>query len=204
LLKNGLTTGRMVSMYPIVYQFKSTMEDYRQMTFFSTFSFRKGQNIVILITWIAGTIAFFLDVAKVISLTQTIHLCALMVAVTMPMLFMSYLVRVHRFKQNGASYRKKTHTVLLGKDEIQYRESGNNHTGVDKWDDIAYAFETKHLFLIFRTPNNAVLLPKRCVSEKQIEQTRYCLKENLGVRFKIRCKVPSKSRKQAESSGTAM
>ncbi|QEY34721.1 YcxB family protein [Caproiciproducens galactitolivorans] len=176
-------------MYPIVYHFKSTLDDYREMTFFSTFSFRKGQNIAILISWIAGTTAFILDLADVIQLTQTIHLCALMVAVTMPMLFVSYLTNVRRFKVNGASYLKKAHTVLLGNDDVQYKESGNIHTGVDKWDDIAYAFETDHLFLLYRTPNSAVLLPKRCVTEKQIEETRICMKEKLGVRFKIRCRI---------------
>ncbi|MCI1965053.1 MAG: YcxB family protein [Oscillospiraceae bacterium] len=191
-------------MYPIVYQFKSTMDDFREMTFFSTFSFRKGQNFAILIAWIAGTAAFLLDLTNVIELTQTIHLCALMVAVTMPMLFVSYLVRVRRFKINGAAYRKKTHTVLLNQDALQYRESGNNHTGTDRWDDLAYAFETSHLFLIFRTPNNAVLLPKRCVTEKQIEETRVCLKENLGVRFKIRCRVKSKGWKRKQNSSTTI
>jgi hypothetical protein len=176
-------------MYPIVYQFQSTMDDYREMSFFSTFSFRKGQNVFLLIAWIVAATAFLLDVTKVIKMTETVHLCALMVAVTMPMLFVSALVNVHRFKVNGAGYRKKTHTILLGKDNVQYRESGNNNTGMDKWDDIAYAFETDHLFLLYRTPNNAVLLPKRTASEKQILETRACLKEKLGVRFKIRCRV---------------
>ncbi len=176
-------------MYPIVYQFKSTMDDYREMSFFSTFSFRKGQNIFLLVAWIAGTTAFLLDVTNVIKLPQTIHLCALMVAVTMPMLFVSALVNVRRFKVNGAAYRKKTHTVLLGKDDVQYKESGNNNTGVDKWDDIAYAFETSHLFLLYRTPNNAVLLPKRSTTEQQVRETRACLKEKLGVRFKVRCRT---------------
>lgn len=185
-------------MYPIVYQFKSTMDDYREMTFFSTFSFRKGQNIAILLTWITGTTAFLLDLAKVIKMTETIHLCALMVAVTMPVLFVSYLTNVRRFKINGADYRKKTHTVLLGKDDIQYKESGNIHTGADKWDDIAYAFETDHLFLLYRTSNNAVLLPKRSTTEKQIEETRVCLQEKLGVRFKIRCRTKPRKKAQTE------
>jgi hypothetical protein len=191
-------------MYPIVYQFKSTMDDYREMTFFSTFSFRRGQNIAILVTWIAGTTAFFLDLAKVIELTETIHLCALMVAVTMPMLFANYVVRVRRFKRDGSSYRKKTHTVLLNKEGMQYRESGNSHTGTDRWADIAYAFETSHLFLIFRTSNNAVLLPKRSATEKQIAETRACLKENLGVRFKIRCRVKSGDRRPHGNSSAAV
>ena len=176
-------------MYPIVYQFRLTVDDYREMTFFSTFSFHRWQNIAILISWITAITAFTLDLAKAIVLSQTIHLCALMVTVTMPMLFVSYLVRIRHFKQSGSSYLKKTHTVLLGKDEVQYRESGNNRTGVDKWDDIAYAIETAHLFLLYRTPNNAVLLPKRGVSEEKIREMRSCLRENLGVRFKIRCRV---------------
>ena len=181
--------GRMAYMYPIVYHFKSTLDDYREMTFFSTFSFRRGQNIVILIIWIAGTAAILLDWAKAIVLTETVHLCALMVAVTMPMLFVSFLVRVRNFKRNGTSYLKKDHTVILRKEDIKYEESGNINTGTDKWDDIAYAFETAHLFLIFRTSNNAVLLPKRSVTEKVVIATRACLKESLGVRFKIRCRV---------------
>lgn len=176
-------------MYPIVYQFKSTMDDYREMSFFSTFSFRKGQNIFLLVAWIAGSTAFLLDVTNVIKLAETVHLAALMVAVTMPMLFVSALVSVRRFKVNGAGYRKKTHTVLLGKEDVQYKESGNINTGVDKWDDMAYAFETKNLFLLYRTPNNAVLLPKRSTTPQQIAETRACLKEKLGVRFKIRCKI---------------
>lgn len=176
-------------MYPIVYQFKSTMDDYREMSFFSTFSFRKNQNIFLLVTWILAATAFLLDVTKVIILAETIHLCALMVTVTMPMLLVSALVNVQRFKVNGAGYRKKTHTVLLGKEDVQYKESGNINTGVDKWDDIAYAFETSHLFLLYRTSNNAVLLPKRSTTEKQNLETRACLKEKLGVRFKVRCKV---------------
>jgi hypothetical protein len=176
-------------MYPIVYQFKSTMDDYREMSFFSTFSFRKGQNIFLLVAWISATTAFLLDVTSVIKLGQTVHLCALMVAVTLPMLFVSALTSVHKFKVNGASYRKKTHTVLLGKDDVQYKESGNTNTGVDTWDDMYAAFETNHLFLLYRTANNAVLLPKRSTTPQQVEETRACLKEKLGVRFKIRCKV---------------
>lgn len=185
-------------MYPIVYHFKSTLDDYREMTFFSTFSFRQGQNIAILITWIAGTATILLEWAKVIVLTETVHLCVLMVAVTMPMLFVSFLVRVRNFKRNGTSYLKKNHTVILRKEDIKYQESGNIRTGTDKWDDIAYAFETKHLFLIYRTSNNAVLLPKRSVTEKVVEDTRVCLKESLGVRFKIRCKVKGCEKKHSK------
>ena len=81
-------------MYPIVYQFRLTVDDYREMTFFSTFSFHRWQNIAILISWITAITAFTLDLAKAIVLSQTIHLCALMVTVTMPMLFVSYLVRI--------------------------------------------------------------------------------------------------------------
>lgn len=189
----------MAYMYPIVYHFKSTLDDYREMTFFSTFSFRQGQNIAILITWIAGTAAFVLDWAKVITLTETVHLCALMVAVTMPMLFVSFLVRVRNFKRNGTSYLKKDHTVILRKEDIKYEESDNTRTGTDKWDDIAYAFETGHLFLIYRTPNNAVLLPKRCVTDKAVEDTRACLKESLGVRFKIRCRVKNSAKQYSNA-----
>ncbi|OCN03376.1 hypothetical protein A7X67_10835 [Clostridium sp. W14A] len=191
-------------MEPIAYQFKLTMDDYREMVFFSTFSFRKGQNIAVLIAWIAGSSAFLLDLAGIIELTETIHLCALMVAVTMPMLFVSALLRVRRFKRDGSAYRKRAHTVLLAKDGMQYRESGNYHTGKDNWDDIAYAFETSHLFMIFRTQNDAVLLPKRGVPEDLIEKTRVCLKEHLGVRFKIHCRAGSKNWKRTGKSGAAM
>lgn len=196
-------TGRMAYMYPIVYHFKSTLDDYREMTFFSTFSFRQGQNIAILITWIAGTTALLLDWAKVIALTETVHMCALMVAVTMPMLFVSFLVRVRKFKRNGTSYLKKSHTVILRKEDLKYEESDNINTGTDKWDDIAYAFETANLFLIYRTPNNAVLLPKRSVTEKVVEDTRACLKENLGVRFKIRCRIKNSEKKRSGAKSPA-
>ena len=176
-------------MYPIVYRFQPSIEDYREMSFYSTFSFRRGQNTILLIAWIASTVSFFLDVSHVIALSETVHVCVLMIMVTLPMLFVSVLANVYRFKRNGSDYRKKVHTVLLGKETVQYEESGNINTGTDKWDDIAYAIETSHLFLLYRTPNNAVLLPKRNVPEQQISETRACLKEKLGVRFKVRCRI---------------
>jgi hypothetical protein len=176
-------------MYPIVYHFKLTVEDYREMSFFSTFSYRKSQNIFLLLAWIASVTAFLLDMTKVITLTQTVHICTLMVTVTLPMLLVSVWMNVRKFKLSQSGHRGKEHTVLLGQDNVQYRESGNSHTGLDKWDDFIYAFETKKLFLLFRTQNNAVLLPKRDVSSRQIEQTRACLKDKFGVRFKIRCKI---------------
>lgn len=175
-------------MYPIVYHFKLKVEDYREMSFFSTFSYRKSQNIFLLVAWVASVVAFLLDVTKVITLTQTIHLCVLMVTVALPMLFVSVLLNVHKFKLNS-EYRKRDHTVLLGKENVQYSEVGKKDTGIDKWEDFAYAFETKHLFMLYRTPNDAVLLPKRDVTRQQIEHTRLCLKEKLGARFKIRCKT---------------
>lgn len=174
-------------MYPIVYKFKLTIDDYREMSFISTFSYRKSQRIALFLAWVAGTTALLLDITQVIKLSQTIHLCALMVAVTVPMLFVSVLASTHKFKVNAD--RKKIHTVLLGKDDVKYSESGNTNTGLDKWDDFAYAFETKNLFLLYRTPNNAVLLPKRQATSQQILETREALKEKLGKRFKIRIRI---------------
>ncbi|MCI1956015.1 MAG: YcxB family protein [Oscillospiraceae bacterium] len=175
--------------YPIVYTFKLTLDDYREMSFFSTFSHRRNQSIVLFFVWIVATAAFFLDVANKIELSETVHLCALMVAVSVPILFFSVWINVHKFKVHGEQYRKKMHTVLLGKDDVRYSESDSRSTGTDQWDDFVYAFETKNMFLLYRTPNNAVLLPKRGVPARQIEETRACLKEKLGAKFKIRCRV---------------
>lgn len=176
-------------MYPIVYKYKPTIDDYREMSFFTNFSHRKSQNIALILAWVLGVTALSLELAKVIKLSETIHLCALMVAVSVPVLFVSVLASVHKFKVHGEQYRKNTHTVLLGKEDVKYSESGNNHTGVDKWDDFVYAFETKHLFLLYRTRTSAVLLPKRDAENQQIRDTRACLKEKLGARFKIRCRA---------------
>lgn len=176
-------------MYPIVYEYNLNMNDYKEMSFFATFSFRRWQRIFLFVSWIAATASYLLNLAGVIVLEQTVRLCTLLVAVTLPMLFINTLLSIQRFKTKGKNFRKKKHTVLLGKDEVQYRESGNPNTGSDKWDDILYAYETKNLFLLYRTPKTAVMLPKRSTTDRQIEETRTCLKEKLGPRYKIRCKV---------------
>jgi hypothetical protein len=174
---------------PIVYEYKLTTDDYRKMSFSSTFSHRRSQNIILFLVWGVSFTALMLELAKVIKMSQPVHICSLMVTVTVPMLLFSVLNNVHKFKVSGRDYRKKTHTVLMDAEKVTYSESDSADSGTDRWDDFEYAFETKDLFLLYRTTNNAVIIPKREVSEQQVTQTRELMQDKLGKRFKVRCRV---------------
>lgn len=175
-------------MEPIVYQFNTTVEDYREISYFTTFSMRRLQNAAIAVIWAISLVAFVLDLTKVIHLSQVVHLCVLLVTVTVPMLLVSVEVSISRFKKSGQEYLQKKRTVTLDDQGVKYYESGAAAPGYDKWNDFYHIYETKTLFLFYINANKVFAVPKRGQSEKRIDSTRSFLQDKLGKRYVLRCR----------------
>ncbi len=173
-------------MKPIVFQFKIKAEDYRKMSYFNTFSQKKLQSILVVFFWIAAVSLLLLDILSIIRSTDIMHLCFIIVTVSVPLLVVSVEMNVNRFKKNEADVADITRTITFEDRGIRFCSESCTKTGFESWDAFRVVYETKSLFLLYKDARSAVLIPKEGEEKTKLEETRQCLYEKLGKRFRLR------------------
>lgn len=171
-------------MKSVVINYTLTLQEYRKMLYFNTFSIRRMQSLIVAVVWLAGATLLALDLFKVIEPTRIMHLCFLMVTVALPMIVVSLEIRI--FRSRGADTLNKKRVMILNEKGISYRSEGKHETGLDTWDDLLAVYETRSLFLIYKDANNTVPVPKKEQTEDTLEKARKLFGQHLGNKFKRR------------------
>lgn len=176
----------MDSMKPIVFHYQIGLSDYRKMLYFNTFSLRKLQNVLMASAWAAAVILLMLDLTGAIEASPILHLCFLVVSVSVPMIIVSLEIRVYRSK--NAEVLSEKRMLTIEQDGLRYSSEGDRPSGLDKWDDLLAIYETKSNFLVYKDTVNIVLIPKKGLPEDKLLQARGVFEEKMGKHFRLRCK----------------
>lgn len=173
-------------MKPVVFQFHIRPEDYRAMSYFNSFSIRRGQSMIIVLCWMTALIALMLNVFQIVELTEIMQLCAIVVSLALPVMVFSTEQNVRRFRDQVKKNGKQQRTIIFEEKGVKFRSEGESETGFVSWNDFLMAFETKNLLLLYRDNQHTVIIPKEQQQPEKLEQGRVFLKRAMEGRFKDR------------------
>lgn len=146
------------------------------------FTAKKAQNIFLIIVWAAAVLLLALDLLGIIHPTRVMHLCFLLVSVSLPMLIITLELKIRQIKDN--EFFTKDRTVVFSDDGIDYYTDSKKKGGHDSWDDIKYLSETKRFFIINKDDNLSIPVLKTGVDRDVINDVRGDLQDKLGSRYK--------------------
>jgi hypothetical protein len=164
---------------PVQFDYTISFGTYRKMIYFNTFGIKPVQSIFMAVAWLAASFLFVLDTLKVIEPTRIMHMCFLIVTISIPMLIISLEMKIRQNKE--ADYFSKVRTVVLDGEGIGYYDE-KKRISRDSWAGLSAVYETKSLFIIYKGRNIFPIL-KTGESQEKIEAARRYLQENLGSRF---------------------
>jgi hypothetical protein len=145
------------------------------------FSAKKMQNVFILVVWAAAVTFLALDLLHIMYPTRIMHLCFLLVSVSLPMLIITLEIKIRQIKDN--EFFSKDRTVIFSDDGIDYYTDSKKKDGHDSWDEIKQLSESKNFFIIYKDDNHSIPVLITGVEGNVINDLRGDLKEKLGSRY---------------------
>jgi hypothetical protein len=164
---------------PVQFTCVIDLKAYRKMLYFNTFGINRLQSVFMALVWIVSFILLILETLNYLEPTQIMHLCFLVVTVSIPMIIVNLEIKIRKNKNDD--YFSKEHTVVFSQDGIRYKTYKN--TGIDRWSNIMAVYETRSLFIIYKDKKNTFPVVKTGEPEEKIETVRLLFRENLKERF---------------------
>jgi hypothetical protein len=164
------------------HSFRLSLGVYRKMLYFNTFFSRGWRSIFILMVWFIAALSLGLDLLGIIQPTRVMHLCFLLVSISVPLLVFGIEMKLYRIKDSD--FFSKDRTVIFGDDGIDYiideKKKNREH---DPWDNVVL-FETHSLFIISKDDKYSIPVPKTGIPDDRLKTMRGELQKNLGNRYK--------------------
>lgn len=150
--------------------------------YFSSFLERKTQSFFVLVTWIAAIIFFAQEKLGIIQPTRVMHMCFLIVSISIPLYVISLEVKIRQ--QRNYDFFNKNRTVIFTDGGIDYIIDSKKKGDHDNWEDIKFLHETKSLFIVVKDNKHRIPIEKNKTEENELENIRMDLTGILGTRYK--------------------
>lgn len=167
-------------------------KDYVELTHFLSYGKSKATSYINMLVMIAVFIAVYADFV-INGRPTTITLVAVLA-----------IIFSYGYPEYVARKRAKNDTTVVGhKFKYLFNENGINlfdeTAGTEAlfaWQTIMNMYELKDHFFVFMSKQNAVMIPKRCLNEEDLEDFRELIKFKLTNRFESRISTRSKKKKK--------
>lgn len=168
------------------FRYKVDGKLFRRALYFNNFALHRGQSLIVSVLWVAAVAAMIYNAIMGIEVSNVTMMCYIVVAATVPLLVFSSELGYRRYL--GSVGPNKMRTMELTPTWVKFKIQGEQ--GGDKlpWSKIAYAYELRDMFLIYRDAGLMVILPKSACAPEDLESIRACLREGLGRGFHERYK----------------
>lgn len=168
----------------MVFNFKMSVDDYRKMLMSKTFGNSLVKRIFLILTWVIFTILLVGDITKVIQITRVVHVCALLVAVSLPAAIITVEINVIKYKDAYMSGFKADRQIIADDEGLTFLNKITKESGTNSWSDVSKLEELKSVFVIQLNRTEAVILPKRSMgNEKKVEKFKELVSEKMPKNF---------------------
>jgi hypothetical protein len=168
----------------MVFNFKMSVRDYRQMMVSRTFGNSRLQRALLAAVWLLFTVLLVLDVTNRIELTRVIHVCSLLVAVALPAAVITMEVNVSKYKDAYMGGFKAERQIVADDEGLTFRNSSTDEHGSNPWSEVTKLEELRDVFVIQLNKREAVILPKRGMgNQKKIDQFKELVQGKISDRF---------------------
>ena len=158
--------------------------DYLALAHFMTYSKNKNSmmlNLLLLLVAVVGVYADFMVNGKMTFITIVAVL-----AVLVPFLLPEYSAR--RFVRTDKKFIGHTFRYVFNDNGVNILDAEAGTTALHAWAAILNMYETAGYFFLFLSRQNAVLIPKRCLSAEDLADFREMLRYHLESRYEVRYK----------------
>ena len=167
------------------FSFQLTAGDYRRMMYFNTFGQRPVQSGILILAWAVCLVILLLEKFKVIGeLEGVTHACLLLVSALIPLLVGTAEFNIYRFKKNREDELAARRTLTFTENGIGQSRPDKDKAGFEEWSAFQQIFESKTMFIIYRSATEILILPKRALPHPyDLEDLRELFAEKLEKRF---------------------
>ena len=158
--------------------------DYLALAHFMTYSKNKNSmmlNLLLLLVAVVGVYADFMVNGKMTFIT-IVAVLAVLVTFLLP----EYSAR--RFVRTDKKFIGHTFRYVFNDNGINILDAEAGTTALHAWAAILNMYETAGYFFLFLSRQNAVLIPKRCLSAEDLADFRERLRYHLESRYEVRYK----------------
>lgn len=145
----------------MVFHFKMSVGDYREMMFYRTFGTSKLRRWLLFGTWAVFLLLLIGDWIHVVALSRVVHICALLVSVAVPASFITMEINVSQYKDAYLAGFKAERQIIADDEGLTFTNQMAKESGFNPWSDVTKLEEMKHVFVIQLNHKEAVILPKR-------------------------------------------
>ena len=164
--------------------------DYLALAHFMTYSKNKNSmmlNLLLLLVAVVGVYADFMVNGKMTFIT-IVAVLAVLVTFLLP----EYSAR--RFVRTDKKFIGHTFRYVFNDNGINILDAEAGTTALHAWAAILNMYETAGYFFLFLSRQNAVLIPKRCLSDEDLADFREMLQFQLGSRYENRTQKSKKAK----------
>ena len=158
--------------------------DYLALAHFMTYSKNKNSmmlNLLLLLVAVVGVYADFMVNGKMTFIT-IVAVLAVLVTFLLP----EYSAR--RFARTDKKFIGHTFRYVFNDHGVNILDAEAGTTTLHAWAAILNMYETAGYFFLFLSRQNAVLIPKRCLSAEDLADFREMLRYHLESRYEVRYK----------------
>ena len=158
--------------------------DYLALAHFMTYSKNKNSmmlNLLLLLVAVVGVYADFMVNGKMTFIT-IVAVLAVLVTFLLP----EYSAR--RFARTDKKFIGHTFRYVFNDNGVNILDAEAGTTALHAWAAILNMYETAGYFFLFLSRQNAVLIPKRCLSAEDLADFREMLRYHLESRYEVRYK----------------
>ena len=179
--------------------------DYLALAHFMTYSKNKNSmmlNLLLLLVAVVGVYADFMVNGKMTFITIVAVLAVLVyqrrhaesagdvvaIPVVRPVTFLLPEYSARRFVRTDKKFIGHTFRYVFNDNGVNILDAEAGTTALHAWSAILNMYETAGYFFLFLSRQNAVLIPKRCLSAEDLADFREMLRYHLESRYEVRYK----------------
>jgi hypothetical protein len=168
----------------MVFNFKMSVDDYRKMMICRTFGSSWVKRIVLFVTWVIFAILLAAELTHKIQLSRVVHVCALLVAVSLPAAVITLEVNVIKYKNAYMSGFKAERQIIADDEGLTFINKMTKESGSNSWADVTKLEELKNVFVIQLNRKDAVILPKWSLgNQEKMEQFKALVNQKIPQCF---------------------
>lgn len=169
----------------LVFDFKLEPNDYTETIIDVTFGIQKWKRYVIAAVWFFFAILFVLHLAHVITLSNVMYSCALLVTVVVGAAFITMVIGIYQYRgkyKKGINLKRRIEVDAEG---FTFKNRSTEESGSNPWSDVMQIRELNDYYIIGINQRDTIVLPKRAIlTAKDKERFDALCEEKLKNRFR--------------------
>ena len=169
----------------LVFDFKLEPKDFTESIVDVTFGIHRWKRYVIAVVWVIFATLLVLHLTHVITLTNVMYSCALLVTVVVGAAFITMIIGIIQYRgkyKKGINLKRR---IIVDDEGFTFKNQSTEVSGSNPWADVMQIRELNDFYIIGVNQRDTVILPKRAIlTAKDKERFDALCEEKLRNRFR--------------------